>query len=326
MASRRQGKYRLTAAELADVEDSRHQKSSGPSRKGLFYWLDQTKEGGKEGTFLILPEIKPRGPRGIRTWYLAQGIHRVEIQGRDSDKPHSEGKPCWTYMRDEQPNHLQQLIETTDLTDEQCRCFFCEFVEAFVEGKENALPKQRNPKTGQTFNRPVYDVEVNFNFPVLLPEDTYEDDDQNMVKIHAGRYTVVTSISAKMKYYPDLLDPTFNQWIHVELRDRRYHAEVLPQEYCEEAGLNLWLDDWENQIPDLEEMATNQTPWTYDEQRAYMEEQEPDLYQQFLARTGEKSLPKSTGKSSPKAGRKSTTSRTSRSKTTTTKKTTRRKK
>lgn len=314
MEAKKTGRFRLSAAALADSSDDRHgAKDFGPSRKGLFYRPNMS-----DGRVLLIPQIQRRGAKGERLYYYTHGHHWVEVPDNSEKGSHREGKTCWHYIKHEQPAHYERLLEESEYTEESARCFFCELLDSLYDPEAKdwvGIPKQTMKIGGRMVEtkRPEFAMDKSFNVPVIMPEDRYEDDDEYSIKIYPARITVIKAMDKLLqKYFPDLLDPELNQWVDITLADKKYNVQVLPPQLVKEEGLKLWVPDWEKHIPDMEDLSPNLS--TYEEQETLVREHYPNIYEFYQARKGDAT----TRKTAPKTrARKTTTKATTAKKTTT---------
>jgi hypothetical protein len=278
MAARKS--YRISKQAILDGKDSRHKAGFGPSRADLFL---KSKDLKAHPILRVLPQFKPRGPKGYELYYFSEGGHWIDVQNEQDDKTHPERKTCFEYMKEEQPKAFQELLKTSEWDEKKCQCFFCELIDRY-QGNEDELPAN---SYGVTFRR-----DVTHNMPIILPEDEYGDDDTFLVKIFPARITVIDALNEELDdNWPDLLDPVKGNWVKIWLDGTSYKVSVQTRR----AG-KIWLADWEKRMPNLETDSPNY--WTYEQQKAYVEEVWPQLTQPTVRRPqAKKTTPKKSAQS-----------------------------
>jgi len=286
---------RLTEESLNDSGSERHKRGNFVSRKGLF--AGSKVFGEKE--IRILPDVARRGSNSGYLWYLSLAHHGFTFPNEDGNGTHFEGKICWEFLRTEQPSFLAEIIENTDYTDKDCRCFVCECLDAHKTGDnewdEEIIPHKKAP-WGQDI--PEFGQSLQYGFPFVMHQDDYEDGDDHIVKIGLGTITMIKAIDSQMRkggYFPNLLDPDGGNWVKFTKPDRKWEAQVNPDTEP------IWFEGWSDVVKDgwLESQMPNLRDWTYDEQRDHFQEHYPGVFETMVE------PPKTTKKAVKKKGKKS---------------------
>lgn len=285
--SKSSGSSRRPRLNQESIAAERARSQRGSSRKGMFYRAPS--KNGKAIPFQqemrFLPAFGYRGPEekdneAVRPYFLI-GQHWCEKKNDDGET-FMAGITCTDFMRDEQPRAWERYKkEKVEAAIEDERCIFCEVLEDLAEEDEDGDREwHESLPTGRFGSDPAWMRRYAHNFAVLLPQDAYEEDDEQMVKLYAAPRSVKDGLYKYLdkKTYADLFEEEGGWWVEVE----RFQKGRGPWDYNvtpTEQEDTLWYENWEEDLLDLEMVSPN---WmTRKETVEWMLEEYPEVLEAF---------------------------------------------